>query len=102
VTAILAEDSSPQRCATITIDAPTLAWLLRVPEGHKLDTLSFDGETARLIVSGPDMPAVEPGYPVPRMQLALTVDARGCIVASRLAPINEDLGAIPLQPVEAA
>lgn len=93
MTPVLSNQSSPARCALVTIDAPMLAWLLRIPEGHKLDSITHDGEVAQLFVSGPDMPMTEPGYPIPRMQLSVTVDPNGAIVASRLAPVSEDLGA---------
>ena len=106
MTALLNEASAPAHCGVITLDAATFARLLHMPAGVSIDAVAYENGTARLVVSGAEdtgLLLVEPGYPIPNVQLVGRVDETGQrVVDTRILPINAEMpgydAGIPVAP----
>lgn len=94
--AILNDDSSPARCGIVTYDAATFARLLHLPEDAVVDTVQHsDDKSVSLVISGhASLPVVEPGYPVPRVQLVGLLGADGRVTETAILPIDADLASL--------
>ena len=97
MTAILNDDSAPTHCGIVTYDAATLTRLLHVPAGARIDAINRkDDGSAEVLLSGTDigLPLVQPGYPVPNVQLVAMVDGAGRVTNSAILPIDADISAL--------
>lgn len=97
MTALLNDDSAPTHCGIVTYDATALHRLLHVPIGARIDAINRLGDgSIEVLLAGTDigLPLVQPGYPVPNVQLVAMVDPNGRVTNSAILPIDADIGAL--------
>ncbi len=104
MTALLNDDSAPAHCAILMYPLDTLANLLRLPPGIRIDALTKRDDGVEVVISGAaetNLPRVEPGYPIPLVQLVGLCDETGAITTTAILPIDADINALNQPSVEA-
>lgn len=99
MTAILNEDSAPTHCGLVTYERALLARLLHLPPGVRVDQVTIQADMVEILVSGGEdtkLPLVEPGFPIPNVQVGVILDDQQRVAASAILPINADLGALDI------
>lgn len=97
MTALLNEDSAPAHCGIVVYPLDTLARLLHLPPGVRVDAITKRQDGVEVVISGDEaskLPRVEPGYPIPLVQLVALCDERGRVQSTAILPIDADIGAL--------
>ncbi len=105
MTAVLNDESAPMHCGVVSYDAALFARLLHIPKDIRIDQITQTDGKVEMILSGSEatsLPLVEPGFPIPNVQLIARVDEQERVIETRVIAINEDLpgydAGVPVAP----